>query len=693
MLHALMYGAFSAISTFEPHGPHGPPVTKWLVLGPCDAKSALVWELDQTTGLLHTSSSCLNYGGYSEGNTGLSQCTGWVAPAIGGQVWNRSTSPLGNGTFSFSVEGSRGKQLAAWDCGVAKGTNPVEVCSSDGSDCGQHGPGCRAAFAWHLDSSPSAIGSTFILRSATSGNLCVGASEHAPSPSPHPPHSQFPDGGGAWDIVCNATAACPEGNTCCKLASTNWGCCPGPNATCCSSGTACCPAGYKCSGSNRCLLADKAEADSSISPPEKFQSPPSTKPRQWPSSAKPRQWNYLVPTPAALFVVKSADGSMSISIDATSGAVTKIVVSEQPFAFSGEHSLPALANLSGWQVDVVPDTPGPTPGRVTVAKTLPGHAKIVIVYSTDASTPGAVKCTVTVTGLRSTIFTSEIASSFLTDQATSEAELRWWAPWDRDSYHTGVTWTNPLLPSDGGYGFWSGSYVYGIVYHSGGKDMVVAPLVAVLHPHSDKGWSLQMDPTEPGMAWAEHLLLGINSSLAAGFVWQRHNIRLAMDTPITFTSHIVGHAACWRPALQFHVEKYNRSWTSIATKEAMHRVDGLGSYGSYPIVQFGQNGSALDLPVIKKLHYRVNWDLSGRFYHYMGMYAPPIGNGAPERWLNRWIAFAPTHQYINAPPVNQHIRTHAHTPLHTHARDTHIHTHKYTHIRICTHIHTTLYIT
>ena len=94
-------------------------------------------------------------------------------------------------------------------------------------------------------------------------------------------------------------------------------------------------------------------------------------------------------------------------------------------------------------------------------------------------------------------------------------------------------------------------------------------------------------------------------------------------------------------------------------------MDGLGSYGSYPIPQLGQNGSALDLPVIKKLHYKVswptletvipshmpatitscecsctclsqvNWDLSGRFYHYMGMFAPPIDGAAPGRWLNR----------------------------------------------------------
>ena len=50
------------------------------------------------------------------------------------------------------------------------------------------------------------------------------------------------------------------------------------------------------------------------------------------------------------------------------------------------------------------------------------------------------------------------------------------------------------------------------------------------------------------------------------------------------------------------------------------------------------------------MHCKVNWDLSGRFYHYMGMYAPPVGGeedgvdgvggGLPRCWLNRWNPFS-----------------------------------------------------
>ncbi|XP_071803733.1 uncharacterized protein [Asterias amurensis] len=49
------------------------------------------------------------------------------------------------------------------------------------------------------------------------------------------------------NVICPGSASqCPDGNTCCKLASGQWGCCPIPNAVCCSDHTHCCPNGYTC---------------------------------------------------------------------------------------------------------------------------------------------------------------------------------------------------------------------------------------------------------------------------------------------------------------------------------------------------------------------------------------------------------------------------------------------------------------
>nr|CAB3250925.1 granulins-like [Phallusia mammillata] len=56
-------------------------------------------------------------------------------------------------------------------------------------------------------------------------------------------------------VVCpGGTSMCPDGNTCCKLPSGQYGCCPVPNAVCCSDGVHCCPNGYTCNvGAGTCI--------------------------------------------------------------------------------------------------------------------------------------------------------------------------------------------------------------------------------------------------------------------------------------------------------------------------------------------------------------------------------------------------------------------------------------------------------
>ena len=49
------------------------------------------------------------------------------------------------------------------------------------------------------------------------------------------------------DVVCpGGTSECPDGTTCCKLPTGEYGCCPMPQAVCCSDGVHCCPNGYTC---------------------------------------------------------------------------------------------------------------------------------------------------------------------------------------------------------------------------------------------------------------------------------------------------------------------------------------------------------------------------------------------------------------------------------------------------------------
>ena len=56
------------------------------------------------------------------------------------------------------------------------------------------------------------------------------------------------------NVQCDSTHACPSGNTCCKLASGQWGCCPVPRAVCCNDHVHCCPSGYTCeTGTGECI--------------------------------------------------------------------------------------------------------------------------------------------------------------------------------------------------------------------------------------------------------------------------------------------------------------------------------------------------------------------------------------------------------------------------------------------------------
>ncbi|XP_046555759.1 progranulin-like [Haliotis rubra] len=48
-------------------------------------------------------------------------------------------------------------------------------------------------------------------------------------------------------VVCPGyDSECPSGSTCCRLASGSWGCCPLPEAVCCSDNVHCCPSGMIC---------------------------------------------------------------------------------------------------------------------------------------------------------------------------------------------------------------------------------------------------------------------------------------------------------------------------------------------------------------------------------------------------------------------------------------------------------------
>eukprot|EP01097_Dermamoeba_algensis_P000157 TRINITY_DN1059_c0_g1_i1.p1 TRINITY_DN1059_c0_g1~~TRINITY_DN1059_c0_g1_i1.p1 ORF type:complete len:111 (+),score=10.82 TRINITY_DN1059_c0_g1_i1:59-391(+) len=52
------------------------------------------------------------------------------------------------------------------------------------------------------------------------------------------------------NTTCSDGSSCPDNDTCCELAQGGYGCCPYPQATCCSDGLHCCPSGTTCNIQN-----------------------------------------------------------------------------------------------------------------------------------------------------------------------------------------------------------------------------------------------------------------------------------------------------------------------------------------------------------------------------------------------------------------------------------------------------------
>ncbi|XP_009470405.1 PREDICTED: granulins, partial [Nipponia nippon] len=50
----------------------------------------------------------------------------------------------------------------------------------------------------------------------------------------------------ARDVQCDEETSCPDGNTCCRLSSGAWGCCPLEEAVCCPDTVHCCANGHTC---------------------------------------------------------------------------------------------------------------------------------------------------------------------------------------------------------------------------------------------------------------------------------------------------------------------------------------------------------------------------------------------------------------------------------------------------------------
>lgn len=129
-------------------------------------------------------------------------------------------------------------QLLSGDYGCCP--RPLAVCCSDHLHCCPNGYSCNVA-----------------------ARSCVRGLESVPWELKRPSIAA----GREENVDCLDGSSCPDGQTCCQLQSGDYGCCPYPQADCCSDHLHCCPNGYTCNvGAGRCDKGSESVAWKSKQP-------------------------------------------------------------------------------------------------------------------------------------------------------------------------------------------------------------------------------------------------------------------------------------------------------------------------------------------------------------------------------------------------------------------------------------------
>ena len=329
---------------------------------------------------------------------------------------------------------------------------------------------------------------------------------------------------------------------------------------------------------------------------------------------------------AAPFCVSSGDASLTACVDAASGLVASLAPRG-----AAAWAVNASTQLGGGALPSGParvSQPGGAGSPVTVSRAwsfaaVPGApaGAGAVVTDTFSASATSVRWHVSVAGTSAAPWSVPIVTSVgVTGGAAASQAFKLWSPWDRNS---GDGWSanrvDPLQPSDvlpGGW--WDGTYRLG----NQDSDFIVAPLAALLSADPaalDAGVSVSLAPTDVPMD--THLFL---QGGAGAFAFQRRHHRISSFAPVELDVDLVGHEADWRASLAWSVAAFPAYWQP-ANAEVFAACAGTGSYSWY-------EGTLTQNPSYSAMAYAVNWDLSGRYFPYMGMFVPPVKPG--EQWEN-----------------------------------------------------------
>eukprot|EP00755_Sulcionema_specki_P018205 Sspe_Gene.66321::Locus_39186_Transcript_1_1_Confidence_1.000_Length_2040::g.66321::m.66321 len=191
--------------------------------------------------------------------------------------------------------------------------------------------------------------------------------------------------------------------------------------------------------------------------------------------------------------------------------------------------------------------------------------------------------------------------------------MKLWAPWN-------VNGEDPLVPSHGMLLSW-GSWHYSLGCASCKDNVVVAEHVTVMDDQVSASLIGSPEGVYQGyLSTTGHDKCPTPTSCfgPASFTIGRENLRFPARFEMDFVPHDTIDV---REGLQWSVTQYPSYWNPVSTATAS--VDGLGSYSWYT--------GDLD-PSLRKMGYKVDWDLGGKFFPYMGMFLPPVGPN--DTWWN-----------------------------------------------------------
>ena len=274
-------------------------------------------------------------------------------------------------------------------------------------------------------------------------------------------------------------------------------------------------------------------------------------------------------------------------------------------------------------------------GDVVITSHWVCNATNATVVDTLTPTPRTIHWSAAISG-GAAHWSTPLIQGFALD-AISTARSKLWAAWDRDAQSTfPSTFVDPLQPSDVlPSGWWTGSYRYGNNRRFPGTDVITLPVVTVLGANaaraSDSDWGFSLVPSPRGAAplelWLETTGGGATGGPAA-LEWQRRHHRMGgAASPLRLDADFIGHDGDWRAALAWLATEYADYLAPVNT-DVFSTCNGTGSYSWF----INASALAADADTLRGMAYAVNWDLSGRFFPYMGMFLPPVNPG--DVWLN-----------------------------------------------------------